>query len=271
MAAHLMSRLDGERADAPDAARIAAMAEMLATIHDVRPAEPFRTYQSWACEAKRVVPAWTRDPRSWQSGSRVRQRPRVGVVADQHVEVAQGGRRLVDHTSAAVSRREIGRHLRQASTRPDVVAELAQQGPRRPRPRRGGPRRAPRGGGCRRTHRAGRVGRPPRTRSRGVGSPPSPARCVRPAAGTRGRSRRHRAPGRVPPARPFRPSGTGTCLWPRGRQLGGVWGGVIVGAVVAPGAVAGPGRWCRRRRWCRWGRGGRCSRTGWSTRTGRVR
>ena len=65
-AAHLMPRLDGDRVDALDVAGIDAMAEMLAAVHDVRPAEPFRTYQSWAWEAKRVVPAWTRHPGSWQ-------------------------------------------------------------------------------------------------------------------------------------------------------------------------------------------------------------
>ena len=41
------------------------MAEMLAEIHHVRPVEPFRAYQSWAWEAKRVVPAWTQHPDAW--------------------------------------------------------------------------------------------------------------------------------------------------------------------------------------------------------------
>ena len=41
------------------------MADLLATIHSVRPAEPFRTFQSWAWPAKWVVPSWTRHPDSW--------------------------------------------------------------------------------------------------------------------------------------------------------------------------------------------------------------
>lgn len=61
-----MTRLPGEPADVLDSRGIAAMAEMLTTVHDVRPTEAFRTYQSWAWEAKRVVPAWTRHPRSWR-------------------------------------------------------------------------------------------------------------------------------------------------------------------------------------------------------------
>ncbi len=42
------------------------MAEVLAVIHDVDPVEPFRTYQSWAWEAKRVLPAWAKHPGAWQ-------------------------------------------------------------------------------------------------------------------------------------------------------------------------------------------------------------
>jgi aminoglycoside phosphotransferase (APT) family kinase protein len=64
--AHLMSRLPGEPLTAVDDGNLQAMAEMLATIHAVRPAEPFRTFQSWAWEAKRVVPEWTRHPDSWR-------------------------------------------------------------------------------------------------------------------------------------------------------------------------------------------------------------
>ncbi len=70
VAAHLMSRLPGVPTHASPASlhhgTITAMAEMLATIHQVRPTEPFRTYESWAWQAKRVVPAWTRHPQSWQ-------------------------------------------------------------------------------------------------------------------------------------------------------------------------------------------------------------
>jgi Ser/Thr protein kinase RdoA (MazF antagonist) len=64
--AHLMSRLPGERLTAVDDGALQAMVEMLATIHAVRPAEPFRTFQSWAWEAKWVVPGWTRHPESWR-------------------------------------------------------------------------------------------------------------------------------------------------------------------------------------------------------------
>lgn len=47
------------------------MAELLATIHDVVPRSPFRTYQSWAVEPKWVVPAWTDHPGSWRTAFRV--------------------------------------------------------------------------------------------------------------------------------------------------------------------------------------------------------
>ncbi len=64
--AHLMSRLPGGPTVGVDDASLAAMAEMLATIHDVQPSEPFRIYQSWAWEAKWAVPRWTGHPASWQ-------------------------------------------------------------------------------------------------------------------------------------------------------------------------------------------------------------
>lgn len=66
VSAHLMSRLPGEPTAGVDDASLLAMAEMLATIHDVQPPEPFRAYQSWAWDAKRVVPGWTQHPVSWQ-------------------------------------------------------------------------------------------------------------------------------------------------------------------------------------------------------------
>jgi len=66
VAAHLMSRLPGVPTVGIDSAALNSMAEMLATIHDVKPATPFRSYQSWAWEAKWVVPAWTKHPASWQ-------------------------------------------------------------------------------------------------------------------------------------------------------------------------------------------------------------
>jgi len=66
VAAHLMSEVPGRPRGTVDDAGLRAMADMLATIHDVRPSEPFRTYQSWAWEAKRVVPGWTAHPGSWR-------------------------------------------------------------------------------------------------------------------------------------------------------------------------------------------------------------
>ena len=66
VSAHLMSRLPGTATREVDASTVAAMVEMLALIHDVKPAEPFRTYQSWAWEAKWAIPQWTKHPESWQ-------------------------------------------------------------------------------------------------------------------------------------------------------------------------------------------------------------
>ena len=66
VAAHLMSRLPGAPLRDVDDSVLAAMADVLATIHGLRPAEPFRLFQSWAWEAKWVVPAWTRRPESWR-------------------------------------------------------------------------------------------------------------------------------------------------------------------------------------------------------------
>lgn len=69
VAAHLMSRLDGEplaESHEPGEGHLRAMADLLATIHDQRPAEPFRTFQSWAWEEKWVVPTWSRHPESWR-------------------------------------------------------------------------------------------------------------------------------------------------------------------------------------------------------------
>jgi hypothetical protein len=69
--------------------------------------------------------------------------------------------------------------------------------------------------------------------------------------------------------RPARRWSLDTCRWPRYRVGGGVWGGVMVGAVVG----------CRvvrvvmegRSRWCRTGRVGTCGRGDWSTRPHRAR
>jgi len=64
--AHLMTLLPGKPAASVDDAAIMVMAGMLAAIHEVTPRTPFRPFESWAWEAKRVVPAWTRHPDSWQ-------------------------------------------------------------------------------------------------------------------------------------------------------------------------------------------------------------
>lgn len=63
---HLMTLLPG----ATDLGRtsnedVRALAETLATIHELSPADPPRTYQSWAWEAKYVVPAWADEPAVW--------------------------------------------------------------------------------------------------------------------------------------------------------------------------------------------------------------
>ncbi|MEE6281067.1 aminoglycoside phosphotransferase family protein [Georgenia sp. MJ170] len=66
VAAHLMTRLPGRSLPRVDGDGLGAMARMLATIHEVSPAEPFRTYQSWAPWAKWTVPVWSRYPASWR-------------------------------------------------------------------------------------------------------------------------------------------------------------------------------------------------------------
>ncbi len=69
VAAHLMSRLHGaplEESHEPGDPHLRAMVDLLTTIHDQRPAEPFRTFQSWAWEAKWAVPTWSRHPQSWR-------------------------------------------------------------------------------------------------------------------------------------------------------------------------------------------------------------
>jgi aminoglycoside phosphotransferase (APT) family kinase protein len=64
VAAHLMSRLPGDPLADVDDVGVTAMATLLAVIHEVEPT--FRTYESWAWEAKRITPAWTKHPASWQ-------------------------------------------------------------------------------------------------------------------------------------------------------------------------------------------------------------
>ena len=68
VAAHLMTRLPGavdtERVGEAD---LAALADVLATIHAVEPPGDLRRYESWAWEAKHVVPTWARDPQVWEA------------------------------------------------------------------------------------------------------------------------------------------------------------------------------------------------------------
>lgn len=66
VAAHLMTWLPGRPHPSPSGEQLGAMARLLAEIHDVRPDRPFREFQSWAWDAKLVVPAWTRHPAAWR-------------------------------------------------------------------------------------------------------------------------------------------------------------------------------------------------------------
>lgn len=64
--AHLMSRVPGAaEADRGDAVSLAAMAQLLASIHGVETTPAPRDFQSWAWPTKRVVPPWTRRPATW--------------------------------------------------------------------------------------------------------------------------------------------------------------------------------------------------------------
>lgn len=65
--AHLMTLLPGvPRPGAVHRTALDRLAECLATVHDVVATIPVRTYQSWAWEAKYVVPAWARDAGLWE-------------------------------------------------------------------------------------------------------------------------------------------------------------------------------------------------------------
>jgi aminoglycoside phosphotransferase (APT) family kinase protein len=65
--AHLMSLLPGGvDVDRVDAVSLDRLADLLATIHDVSPTIEVRTYQSWAWEAKYMVPSWATDPDLWE-------------------------------------------------------------------------------------------------------------------------------------------------------------------------------------------------------------
>lgn len=65
--AHLMSllpgRVDLERVDEVSVQRLA---QVLASIHEVSPTIAIRPYQSWAWDAKYVVPAWASDTALWE-------------------------------------------------------------------------------------------------------------------------------------------------------------------------------------------------------------
>ncbi len=66
-AAHLMTLAPGEvDLDRTSDADLETLARLLATIHDLRPAETPRTYQSWAWPAKYVVPDWAQDRTAWE-------------------------------------------------------------------------------------------------------------------------------------------------------------------------------------------------------------
>lgn len=65
--AHLMSLVPGQvEADRIDASSLDRVAELLATIHEVTPTIDVRYYQSWAWEAKYVVPPWASDAALWE-------------------------------------------------------------------------------------------------------------------------------------------------------------------------------------------------------------
>ena len=65
--AHLMTLVAG----AVDLSRhdddtLSALVELLAAVHAVQPPTRPRTYQSWAWEAKHVVPEWAEEPSAWE-------------------------------------------------------------------------------------------------------------------------------------------------------------------------------------------------------------
>jgi aminoglycoside phosphotransferase (APT) family kinase protein len=66
-AAHLMTYLPGHLDhERTDDAFLTALARLLAEIHDVRSVTWPRTFQSWAYEAKWIVPEWSARPEVWQ-------------------------------------------------------------------------------------------------------------------------------------------------------------------------------------------------------------
>lgn len=66
VSAHLMTLLPGRiDPDRTGEATTARLVDVLATIHDVEPTIEVRAYQSWAWEAKHVVPPWASDAGPW--------------------------------------------------------------------------------------------------------------------------------------------------------------------------------------------------------------
>jgi aminoglycoside phosphotransferase (APT) family kinase protein len=66
--AHLMTLLPGATdTDRADPASLAALARLLATIHDVAPTIEVRPYEPWAWESKFVVPTWAEHPDTWSA------------------------------------------------------------------------------------------------------------------------------------------------------------------------------------------------------------
>ena len=84
--AHLMTLLPGTvDLRGADRASCDALARAFATTHDVVPTAPLRTYQSWAWEAKFVVPPWATRPRLWETAfERLRQSRRGSDWAFLH-------------------------------------------------------------------------------------------------------------------------------------------------------------------------------------------
>ncbi len=62
VAAHLMTLVPGTPGDGP----VAALAGLLADVHEVTTDPSPRTFQSWAWEDKRVVPDWSSRPEVWE-------------------------------------------------------------------------------------------------------------------------------------------------------------------------------------------------------------
>ena len=75
-AAHLMSLLPGAvDLDRTSDADLGALAGLLVAVHAVRADPTPRAYQSWAWEAKHVVPPWSSDPALWEAGFAVLREP----------------------------------------------------------------------------------------------------------------------------------------------------------------------------------------------------